>query len=178
MRFNDPFDGPGNDKLRKLMLGQRGLTPLCNLLKRKIGLTPMEVNKIGIRYAYWVEPKFRGLPLFDIPPEEIGIGHLEGWGKGTVHLLRPDELVIREAVRRRLQLRHHILGMMIWGYVDPLTGENIKVTDEEMYMSEDESEEEEYDVWNDDWDTDSDGKGEEIPKIIAMDMPKGMNEGE
>jgi hypothetical protein len=177
MRFNDPFDGPGNDKLRKLMLGQRGLTPLCNLLKRKIGLTPMEVNKIGIRYAYWVEPKFRGLPLFDIPPEEIGIGHLEGWGKGVVHLLRPDELVIREAVRRRLQLRHHILGMMIWGYVDPLTGENIKVTDEEMYMSEDESEEEEYDVWNDDWDTDSDGEGEEIPKIRAMDMPNDMTEG-
>ena len=167
MRFNDPFDGPGSDKLRKLMLGQRGLTPLCKLLKREIGKTEMEVTKMGIRYAYLVEPKFRGMPLFDIPPEEIGIGHLEGWGKGIVHLYRPDELVVREAVRRRLKLKNHILGMMIWGYVDPRTGENIKVTDEEMYISEDESESEEYEVWNDDWETDSDREGIEIPEAMS-----------
>ena len=167
MRFNDPFDGPGSDNLRKLMLGQRGLTPLCKLLKREIGKTEMEVTKMGIRYAYLVEPKFRGMPLFDIPPEEIGIGHLEGWGKGIVHLYRPDELVVREAVRRRLKLKNHILGMMIWGYVDPRTGENIKVTDEEMYISEDESESEEYEVWNDDWETDSDREGIEIPEAMS-----------
>lgn len=138
MRFNDPIDGPGNDSLRKLMLGQRGLTPLCKLLKREIGLTPVEVIKMGIRYACHVQPQFRGLPLFDIPPEAIGVGHLEGWGKGKTHLLRPDELVMREAVKRRLGLKNHIMGMMLWGYVDPVTAQNIPVTEEEKYISEEE----------------------------------------
>jgi hypothetical protein len=138
MRFNDPIDGPGNDSLRKLMLGQRGLTPLCKLLKREIGLTPVEVIEMGIRYACHVQPQFRGLPLFDIPPEVIGVGHLEGWGKGKSHLLRPDELVVREAVKRRLGLKNHIMGMMLWGYVDPVTAQNIPVTEEEKYISEEE----------------------------------------
>lgn len=173
MRFNDPFDGPGSDKLRRLMLGQRGLTPLCNLLKRKIGRTEEDVAKMGIRYAYTVKAKHRGLPLFDIPPEEIGIGHLEGWGKGLVHLLRPDELVVREAVRRRLGLKDHIMGMMLWGYINPRTGENITVTDEEKYMSESESEGEEYEAWDDEWESESDEeddtgeKSEETPKKTA-----------
>lgn len=155
MRFNNPYSGPGTDKLRRVMLGQRGLTPLRNLLKRKIGRTEIEVVKIGIRYAHHVDPKHRGMPIFDIPPEEIGIGHLEGWGKGTVHLFRPDELVMREAVRRRLNLKAHIMGMMIWGYINPRTGKNIEVTDEEKYISESESEHDEYEAWNDEWQTDS-----------------------
>ena len=155
MRFNSPYDGPGNDQLRRLMLGQRGLTPLRHLLKRKIGLTEIELSKMGARYMYNFDPMYRGMPFFDIPPEEIGIGHLEGWGKGHVHLYRPDQLVIRESVRRRLDLKSHIMGMLIWGYIDPRTGKNIEVSDEEKYMSESDTEGEEYLAWNDEWDPDS-----------------------
>lgn len=138
MRFNDPIDGPGDDALRKLMLGQRSLTTLCKLLKREICRDPVDIIKMAVRYAYRVVPQLRGLPMFGIPPQDIGTGHLEGWGKGRVHLLRPDELVIRESVRRGLGLKDHIMGMFLWGYVDPMTGLDIEVTEEEMYMSEDE----------------------------------------
>jgi hypothetical protein len=55
-----------------------------------------------------------------------------------VHLLRPDELVIREAVRRQLDLKNHIMIMMLWGYLDPITGKDTPATEEEKYMSEDE----------------------------------------
>jgi hypothetical protein len=138
MRFNDPVDGPGREGLRKLFLGQRGLAPLMRLLKREQFLSVEEVIKLGIRYAYSPRQEHRGYPILNIPPHEIGIAHLEGWGRGRVHLMRPDELVVWESVRRRLNLKQHIMEMMLWGYVDPITGEDIAVTDEEKYMSDDE----------------------------------------
>ena len=44
--------------------------------------------------------------------------------------MRPDELVMRESVHRQLGMKDHIMEMMIWGYVDPITGKDIVVTDE------------------------------------------------
>lgn len=139
MRFNDPIDGPGDDGLRKLFLGQRGLTPLCSLLKRKAFLDVMDVVVLGVRYAYFVRPEHRGMEIFGVPPEEIGVGHTEGWGAGRVHLARPDELMMRESVRRQLGLKNHIMEMMLWGYIDPITGKDIPLTEEEMYMSDGEA---------------------------------------
>jgi hypothetical protein len=137
MRFNDPIDGPGDDGLRKLMLGQKGLGPLCRLLRREEFLGTVEVVRAMVRYRYRIRPQHAHLPLFGVAPEEIGIGHLEGWGRGRVHLLRPDELVIKESVRRDLGLKHHVMEMMLWGYVDLVTGEDTPATEDEMYMSDD-----------------------------------------
>jgi len=150
MRFNDPIEGPGEDHLRKLMLGQRGLTPLCKMLKRTAFTDLGEVFRAAVRYDWEVKPEHRQYSIFGIPPEEIGTGHLEGWGKGRVHLYRPDELVVREAVRRRLDLKNHIMGMMLWGYVDPQTGEDTPATEDEMYMSDDGREERpKHPLWQD-----------------------------
>lgn len=113
MRFNDPIDGPAEDHLRKLMLGQRGLTPLCKMLKRTAYTDVGQVIRACVRYDWQVKPEHRYYSIFGIPPEEIGAGHLEGWGKGRVHLYRPDELVVREAVRRKLDLKNHIMGMIL-----------------------------------------------------------------
>ena len=151
MRFNDPIDGPGTEDLRKLFLGQKSLTPLALLLKRKAFLDCVSVVKLAVRYSYVVRPEHKHMPIFGIPPEEVGIGHLEGWGKGKCHLMRPDELVMRESVRRGLGLKAHIMEMMTWGYVDPITGMNIKVTDEEIYMSDDEGKNEDGHDSNDYW---------------------------
>ncbi|KAI9647733.1 hypothetical protein NHQ30_004119 [Ciborinia camelliae] len=143
MRFNDPTDGPGTDMLRKLMLGQRGLTPLCRLLART-GFTDLyELQSYIVRYTY--DPIMRADDvtegMFDVPYEEIGRGHLEGWGKGEKHLMRIDELVMREATRRELGFKEHIAMMFLWGYVDPITGENLQPSEQECYMSDGEGEE-------------------------------------
>lgn len=138
MRCNDPVDGPGHDGLRKLFLGQKGLTPLWNLLKRKAFIDTLDVVKVMVRYSYRVRPQHVNLPLFGVPPEEIGIVHLEGWGKGRVHLMRPDELVVHESVRRGLELKNYILEMVLWGYVDLVTGLDTPATEDEKYMSDDE----------------------------------------
>ncbi|KAF7933338.1 hypothetical protein BELL_0129g00020 [Botrytis elliptica] len=143
MRLNCPTDGPGSDFLRKLMLGQRGLTPLFRLLTRT-GFTDLyELYQYSVRYSYTPltpAPDLH-LGLFDVPANEIGIAHLEGWGKGSKHLMRIDELVMREATRRELGFKEHIMMMLLWGYVDPLTGENLQPSREEMYMSDGEGQE-------------------------------------
>ena len=138
MRFNDPIDGPGDDSMRRLFLGQRGLTPLCRLLKRTAYTEIIDVVQLAIRYAYQTRPEHRGMEMFGVPAEEIGIMHTEGWGAGQVHLMRPDELMMMESVRRQMGLKNHIMNMMVWGYVDPITGRDIPVSEEEMYMSDEE----------------------------------------
>lgn len=138
MRFNDPLEGQGGESMRKLLLGQKGLTTICKVLKREVFLSRVEVIKAFVRYSYKVRHEHRVMPIWDIPPAEIGIGHLEGWGKGRGHLMRIDELVPREATRRRLRLKDWIMSMMLYGYVDTITGENTPPTEEEMYMSDDE----------------------------------------
>jgi hypothetical protein len=126
MRLSDPIDGPGDDGMRKLFLGQKSLTPLWKLLERKAFFSTLDVVKLMVRYRYTPRPQHMHLPLFGIPPEEIGIEHLEGWGEGRVHLMRPDELVIKESVRRVLGLKHYIMG----GHVDPITGLDTPTTEE------------------------------------------------
>ncbi|RDL36414.1 uncharacterized protein BP5553_05766 [Venustampulla echinocandica] len=138
MRFNDPIDGPGTDHMRKLFLGQRGLSPLCKLLKRTGFTTTEDILKLAVKYSHQVRPEHKGYSIWGVPPQDIGTGHLEGWGKGNTHLMRPDELVMRESVRRGLGLKQHIMNMMLWGYIDPVTTQNTPATAEEKYMSDDE----------------------------------------
>lgn len=141
MRFNEPMTGIGDDGLVRVMLGQRGLTPLWRLLTRKGFTKAVEVLRASVRYCYEVKPENSGMSIFGVPPCEIGKLHLEGWGEGKIHLFRIDELVMRESVRRRLRLDDHLIYMMLWGHVDPVTGRDVRPSDAEMYMSDTEDEE-------------------------------------
>jgi hypothetical protein len=116
MRFTDPVEGTGEIGLRKLIMGQRGLFPLRNLLMGKLDF--IEVVKMWVKYDYTPLPSNRHLPAFGIPPHLIGRGCLEGWGHGqqTMRLLRPDELVLREQIRRSMDLHMRYLEMVRWGY--------------------------------------------------------------
>lgn len=87
MRFNDPLDGPGDDGLCRLLIGQKGLSPLWRTLRRETLKNGLDLAKMAVRYCYvpTVKP---GVRVFGIPPNEVGRGHLEGWGKGNIHLYR------------------------------------------------------------------------------------------
>ncbi|ESZ89531.1 hypothetical protein SBOR_10083 [Sclerotinia borealis F-4128] len=174
MRFNDPTDGPGSDMLRKLMLGQRGLTPLSRLLSRT-GFTDLyELQAYMVRYTYAplrpAEDVIEG--MFDVPYGEIGRGHLEGWGKGEKHLMRIDELVMREATRRELGFKEHIAMMFLWGYVDPVTGENLEPSEQECYMSDGEGEEMEPE--GDPWE----GTGMNMARLESLVLGREESDGE
>lgn len=145
MAFNDPVYGPCTFDLVQLMMGQKGLFKLWQLLTRKKFNKLTDILDLKLRYdfnfvsegTYWMEhglSQIQGIPL-----HEVGQQHKEGWGAGRMHLLRPDEAIPVEAVRRGLQLDDHLSHMVIWGYFDWKTGENIVPSLEEMYI-EDEDE--------------------------------------
>lgn len=145
MLFNDPVFGPSKFDLVQLMLGQQGLYKLWQLLTRKKFYKLADILELKLRYdfsffnegSYWLENALGQIQ--GIPFHEIGQQHKEGWGAGRMHLLRPDEAVPIEAVRRGLQLDDHLTHMVLWGYFDWKTGENIVPSMEEMYI-EDEDE--------------------------------------
>lgn len=140
MRFNDPLYGPDHGLLLELMLGQRGLTPLWRLLRGKGYTTVAEVGRLKIRYD--VRPTTRerkkGLPVMGVPVHEMGRHHLEGWGSGDEHLLRPDELVVREGARRGIEAHDYVESMAVYGMVDIARGVDVTPGVEEVYMSDEE----------------------------------------
>jgi hypothetical protein len=145
LAFNDPVHGPGGFELLHLFLGQKGLFPLWQLLMRKKFTTLPELIDLQVRYEFDIPPELDADPadeqttIHGVPHYQVGINHYEGWGMGDTHLLRPDELVPIEATARTLDLERHLMYMMMWGYFDTRTGENIVPTEEDMYMSDEEN---------------------------------------
>lgn len=147
MRTNDPLYGPDHGVLMELMLGQRGLTPLWKLLRGKAFTTLREVMHAKLRYDVrpTVAERKAGLPVLGVPVDEMGVGHLEGWGRGKDHLLRPDELVARECARRGIEVDECVESMAVYGHVDIVRGEDLAPGLEELYMSDEELPTEELD---------------------------------
>lgn len=148
MHFNDPVYGPSSYELLHLILGQRGLYPLWQLLTRRRWTTLGELVEAKVRYDFELTPEHwrdytpSGGKLHGVPLTQVGTGHREGWGASTRarrHLMRPDELIPIEAVTRGLQLGDHIRHMILWGYFNWETGENIVPTEEDMYISDEEA---------------------------------------
>ncbi|KAK4237992.1 hypothetical protein C8A03DRAFT_44228 [Achaetomium macrosporum] len=140
LAFNHPNFGPQSSMLMRLMMGQRGLSPLWKLLRGKQYRTLAEIRELKLRYD--VDPAVidaqQGMPLHGVEVDELGTMHFEGWGSGPNHLMRPDELIPLEAARRQLDLDRYVEDMMLFGHVDLTTGNSLVPSLEEMYMSDDE----------------------------------------
>ncbi|RCI08242.1 hypothetical protein L249_6233, partial [Ophiocordyceps polyrhachis-furcata BCC 54312] len=150
MLFNDPVYGPLEHDMPNLILGSRWpLYLLWKVLMRKAFTTPQEVIAAKIRYDFQVPGDViqrllsrQGLDsrinIFGVPLRHVGVGHREGWGRGRLHLMRPDELIPLEAVTRGLALEDHLMHMMAWGNFDWNTTENLIPDEDEMYISDEE----------------------------------------
>ncbi|PHH83764.1 hypothetical protein CDD82_2636 [Ophiocordyceps australis] len=138
MLFNDPIYGPGTPDLIHVLLGQRGLYCLWQLLTRRRLTSMHELLQEKTRHDLAPPPQDEDSNdfMYGIPWPKIGLGHLEGWGRGHTHLMRPDELVPYEATYRGLHLDQHIQHMAMWGFLDWKTGDNLVPTDDEMYISD------------------------------------------
>lgn len=141
MRFNEPIFGPDTTILADTFLGAReGLTELWKLLRKKAYHHPNEV--VRRRIKYWVPEEFSdhyqliGRSYFGVMPYDLGQEHKEGWGSGLIHLMRPDELVVEECVRREIDMQQHLVFMVFWGHVDWKRRTNLVPTEDEMYMSD------------------------------------------
>ena len=103
------------------------------------------LNRIAKEHNEKLRQKALENAIYEVPVWEMGVGHLEGWGLGTQHLLRPDELVTLEASRRRrtcpdnpFELERHVQFMPVWGARDFESGRNLVPNIDEMYMSDSE----------------------------------------
>ena len=146
MLFNDPVGTEKRDGGRRMVLAQRSLTSLVLVLKGEIWKTKVEVLREWVRWKF--DPRDedvrdlgenRGEGIFGVPLEECGSLKKQWWGEkrklegmnkrmnengeqgDVLWLLRPDQLIVREVVRRGLRFRKHVLRCMLYGYVDPRT---------------------------------------------------------
>jgi hypothetical protein len=132
MRFNDPCAQNVYHGLRKLVLAQRTLTFLLRVLKRQELRSQYDVLRAWTRFRYIPLPDELGMSIFGIGANEVGKGKFEYWGRKTAGqlgrevqvLLRPEQLVMREAVRRGMRFHRHFLRSLLYGYVRPDTLEN------------------------------------------------------
>ncbi|KKY30658.1 hypothetical protein UCDDA912_g09402 [Diaporthe ampelina] len=143
MRFNEPVFGPDAPMALETILGSpQGFTPLWQMLRGRKYTDLLEAMQMRARYMPNTNQVQRRSRIWDqhygVPHWQLGVGHLEGWGHGRIHLSRPDELVIEEAARRGINLKDHLIYMTFWGHVDWQKRENLVPTEEEMYMSDDE----------------------------------------
>jgi hypothetical protein len=132
LRFNDPNAPNRYHGLRKIILAQQGLVPLWRALNRSTLLTRHDVLKMWVAAKHNPPREEEGLPMFGVPGDRIGKTRMEYFGKRSTHdtgkpctfLLRPDQLVMREIIRRKIIFSKHFLRCLLWGYVDIVTMEN------------------------------------------------------
>ena len=127
MRLTHPVAGTGDVGLRRMLLGQRSLSTLWRVLKREEMRSQLDVLRMLVRWNY--EPPYRTTePIMGVPPHEFGCLQWEGWGARGQYfpMLQIDELVMREAIRRRLDLHECWVDMMLDGYVDKETWTDIE----------------------------------------------------
>ena len=125
MRLTHPATGNGELGLRKMLLGQRSLSVLGKVLRREEMRNQLEMLTMIVRYNYEA-PRHRNMSILGIPPDEVGQLQYEGWGRRKTKFIGIDELVMKEALRRRLQLQSWYVDMMIYGYINKKTWEDIR----------------------------------------------------
>lgn len=124
MRLTHPTTGNGELGLRKMLLGQRSLSMLAKVLKREEMKTQLDMLRMIVRWKY--QPAANGnLSILGVPSQEVGKLQYEGWGLKDTKFIQIDELVMREGIKRRLNLQRHYLDMMIYGYINKKTFKDI-----------------------------------------------------
>lgn len=164
LRCNDPIYGPEDTDLSELMLSQRSLVPLRQLL---FGERYHKIDQLmGLKVRYDIGHSWHVLmpapaevlsrqnfKLMGVPFDDWGKGRLEYWGEraggplvGTPRpsstpyeisrdpMIHVQQIVAEEAVRRRLKLEAHLLPLLLWGCFDWKTGRNLHPTEDEIHM--------------------------------------------
>ena len=128
MRLTCPVTGNGEVGMRKMILGMRSLSFLRKVLRREELRDSLEVLRMIVRYeGKTPEGEAEGESVLGVPAEEVGMLQYEGWGVGGSRkkLLGVCDLVMREAFRRKLGLQRFYVDMMVYGYINKKTFQDI-----------------------------------------------------
>lgn len=125
--FTHPVTGTGEVGVRKMLLGQRSLSTLLLVLKRRQLLNQSEVMCMLVKWDFHLTEQQREerKTLWGVPQYEVGGLSLEGWVMTGQKLNQVDELVMREAIKRRLHIHENYMDMILYGYVQKSTFEDV-----------------------------------------------------
>lgn len=140
MLFTDPVSTHKRNDGRRMILSQQSLTKLLQLLKGEAFSTRWQIMQAWVEWKYDPvrtndddEALGEDEYMFGIPKANWGRLKKEYWGRKVgadgnlvpyrdlAMLLRPDQLVVREAVRRGMTFAGHYIRFMLYGYVHPKT---------------------------------------------------------
>lgn len=118
MRCTDPLFPRAHANIRRMLMAQPSMTMTCRVLERKFLLNKHEVIETYMRWKYTAVDGHQP-NVFGVPQRELGLLQYEGYGKegSRVKLQRPDELVLKECVRRGMQMETAFFCML--NYVGP-----------------------------------------------------------
>jgi len=151
MFFTDPINYTGGEHVvRECLLAEHSLTTMWNWLRGADGTTRLDALRMWVKHSYKRPPRpgpetketqkildeRAQLPIMNIPANMVGRWGYELRGKGDQRLIRPDELVLRESVRRKMDLQKQWLRMVRWGFVglDLETMPEVKAEDTVLSM--------------------------------------------
>lgn len=125
--FTHPVTGTGEVGLRKMLLGQRSLSTLLLVLKRRQLLNQSELMCMLVKWDFHLTEQQREekRALWGVPQYKAGGLSLEGWVVTGQKLNQVDELVMREAIKRRLHIHENYMDMILYGYVHKSTFEDV-----------------------------------------------------
>ncbi|PKY03856.1 hypothetical protein P168DRAFT_270464 [Aspergillus campestris IBT 28561] len=117
-RHNKP-----NGALRRLVMAQPSLMFLWRVLTNTALTNQFEVVDAFVRWQYTLEHREPGVYIFGVPSEQVGLLQYEGYRPtdGAQILQRPDELVVREMVRRGLHMQTMYRDIFLLGNTQPYT---------------------------------------------------------
>jgi hypothetical protein len=118
MRFTHAMRGNGRDGMRRLLLAQPTLSLLWKVLTRVALQTPHDALQAFVRWKYHATHEEAQNYIFGVAPDEVGKMQYEGYGKvgSMARIQRPDELILKECVRRGLDMERHYFDIINWNY--------------------------------------------------------------
>lgn len=124
MRCTNPLAAHSHGNLRRMLMAQPSMSMLCRVLEGTFLTNKDEAIKTYLRWKYIAREDDQD-PYFGVPKHELGKMQYEGYGVGDsqVKLQRPDELILKECVRRGLDMKSAFFCILNW------TGERPEVED-------------------------------------------------
>ena len=129
MACTDPVDGKGERGIRRLLLAQRSLSKTDAVLHREELRNSYELLQMHVEWkinrAHLPPGTHAARSLFNVPLEDCGRLGCEYWLPSFSKLKRPDEIIMKESIRRGLKFKEKLMDLMLWGNLHPTTGEDV-----------------------------------------------------
>ena len=129
MACTHPIDGKGERGIRRLLLAQRSLSKMDAVLKREEMQDTYELLQMHVEWkvnkALMPAGMLAGNTVFNVPLDDCGRLGCENWIPGLIKLMRPDEIIMKESLRRRLNFKEKLIDLVLWGNIHPVTHEDV-----------------------------------------------------